>query len=217
MYKIDLHTHSTGSPDGGITLRQYARALEEKTLDYIAITDHNSIDTAVAIQKELGDQIIVGEEIMTSKGEIIGLFLQSEVPAGLSPLEAAKIIKDQGGITCIPHPFETVRHGLHPADLEDIEELIDIIEVFNGRAYFQNKSEQAAVWAKLNRTIGVASSDAHGVKGLGSAYTHVAEPVTRENLLDLLSSGTPYASRSSMRSLLYPKYHRIRNSLRARR
>lgn len=216
MFKVDLHTHSTDSPDGGITLAQYKHILDSGVLDYIAITDHNTIDTALTIQKALGDKIIVGEEIMTAEGEIIGLYLSKNIPAGLNPYETVKLIKDQGGIVYIPHPFETVRHGLHPAALEKIQDMIDIIEVYNGRVFFQDRSEQAAVWAKLNQIIGAASSDAHGVKGLGSTYTQVPDAITQGNLLSLLSSGTPFARRPTMRSLMYPKYHRLRKKLKVK-
>lgn len=76
MFKIDLHTHSTSSPDGGITAHQYEEALSTGVLDCVAITDHNRIDFAEKLERSFGDKIIVGEEIMTSGGEIIGLYLK---------------------------------------------------------------------------------------------------------------------------------------------
>lgn len=217
MYKVDLHTHSTSSPDGGITAAQYKQILSTGALDYIAITDHNRIDTAFVLNKELGDRIIIGEEIMTTKGEIIGLYLQTAVPPNLTPLETIKRIKDQHGLVYIPHPFETLRKGLHPADLEDIADFIDIMEVYNGRAVLQDRSQQAAVWAKLNAVAGVASSDAHGVKGLGKTYTQIHEAPNQDNLLTQLASSTPIAGRPSLRSLMYPKYHRLRQKSKRRK
>jgi predicted metal-dependent phosphoesterase TrpH len=74
MYKIDLHTHSSASSDGGITADQYSKIISQNILDYVAITDHNKVSFAMKLSEELGDKIIVGEEIMTSEGEIIGLF-----------------------------------------------------------------------------------------------------------------------------------------------
>lgn len=214
MYRVDLHTHSVGSPDGGITLAQYRAVLDSGALDYVAITDHNTIDTALLFQKELGEQIIVGEEIMSTSGEIIGLYLESSVPAHLTPLETAKRIKEQQGIVYVPHPFETIRKGLHPAVLEELIDYVDAIEVYNGRSLLQDRSEQAVVWAKLNKVVGVASSDAHGVKGVGATHTRIAERPTRETLLSLLASGTPMAGKPSLRALLYPKYHILRQKLR---
>lgn len=213
MFKVDLHTHSSASPDGGITQAQYAKALESNLLDCIAVTDHNRIDFALGLQSSLGERIIVGEEIMSSAGEIIGLYLTENVPAGLSPLETVQAIKDQGGLVYIPHPFETIRKGLHPQILEELADHIDMMEICNGRAFAQNRSEQAVVWAKLNRVVGTASSDAHGFHGLGRTYMQLKAMPTRDNLLELSMSGIPRTERPGIRALLYPKYHRIKRKL----
>jgi predicted metal-dependent phosphoesterase TrpH len=214
VFKTDLHTHSEASADGGITSAQYKRALHEGRLDYIAITDHNRIDFALNLQQELGEVIIVGEEIMTEVGEIIGLYLSEVIPAGLPALETIQQIQAQGGIVYIPHPFETVRKGLHPAVLEELAYKIDLIEVCNGRAFLQNRSEQAFVWAKLNHVVGFASSDAHGATGLGRTYTTLKQPPSRDNLVELSMSSTLKTERPGLRALLYPKYHRFKRKVR---
>lgn len=213
MYKVDLHTHSVASPDGGVTAEQYRATLANGTLDSIAITDHNSIDFATRLKQELGDQIIIGEEIMTQQGEVIGLYLTELVPAGLDVQETITRIRAQNGIVYIPHPFETVRKGLHPAVMDDISKDIDIVEICNGRAFLQDKSEQTVVWTRLNNIVGAASSDAHGVKGLGKTYTAVSEPPTRNNLVKLLTTATCQTEKPSLRALLYPKYHRLRKKV----
>ncbi len=213
MFKIDLHTHSTASHDGGISLAQYQAALESGAIDMIAITDHNRIDFALQAQSSLGDKIIVGEEIMTNEGEIIGLYLKDVIPAGLSPADTVTEIKKQGGIVYIPHPFETIRKGLHPAAVEQLQDDIDIIEVCNGRAFAQNKSKQTVVWSRLNNVPGAASSDAHGIKGLGDTYSDCRELPTRETLIDLISTASLVTKRPKMRALLYPKYHKLRKKI----
>ena len=213
MFKIDLHTHSVASPDGGITTTQYVKAIDDGLLDCIAVTDHNQIDFALQLQQSLGTRIIVGEEIMTTAGEIIGLYLTEVIPAGLSPRETVKRIKEQGGIVYIPHPFETVRKGIHPGVLEELTNDIDVVEVYNGRAFAQNRSAQAVVWTKLNHITGAASSDAHGYRGLGHTYTDISEMPTKETLVSLLEKGTPIAGKPNVRALLYPKYHRLRKKL----
>jgi predicted metal-dependent phosphoesterase TrpH len=212
-YKIDLHTHSIDSPDGGITKEQYLKALNYGDLDYIAITDHNSIEFALDIQKEVGDKIIVGEEIMTNAGEIIGLYLTENIEPGLSPEQTIDRIKSQNGIIYIPHPFETIRKGLHPNVLEEIVNKVDIIEIYNGRAFAQNKSQQTAVWAKINKKPGAASSDAHGFIGLGATYTHISDKPNRDNIVSLISSSVPNAERPKIRSLLYPKYNKMKKKV----
>lgn len=214
MFKVDLHTHSSASPDGGITVSQYKRALETGLLDAIAVTDHNSVAFAQELQKTLGEQIIVGEEIMTSHGEVIGLYLDKLVPAGLSPLDTVRHIKDQGGIVYIPHPFETFRKGMGPQTLESIADFVDIIEVCNGRAFMQNRSTQAVVWAKLNQKDSAASSDAHGYRGLGRTYSDLPEMPTRSNLLQILDRSVLRTQNPTVQALLYPKYHRLRKRIR---
>lgn len=213
-YKIDLHTHSTASPDGGISRAQYKQLMHDGTVDYMAVTDHNQIKFAQLLHQEFGNRIIVGEEIMTTVGEIIGLYLEACIPAGLSPLETVKRIKEQGGIVYIPHPFETVRKGLHPEVLEELVDYIDVIEVYNGRAWLQQRSAQTVVWARLNNKIGAASSDAHGIKGVGRTYTLIGAEPSTTTLLSLLDNGTPHAGKPTLRALLYPKYHRLRKKVR---
>lgn len=213
MFKVDLHTHSTASPDGGISEVGYTQALESGKLDIIAITDHNRIDFATRMHQYHGDRIIVGEEIMTSAGEIIGLFLNRPVLPGQTPLETIHHIKQQGGIVYIPHPFETFRKGLHPETLEAIQDQVDIIEVCNGRAFLQDRSQQAVVWARLNEVAAAASSDAHGSHGLGKTYAAFNELPTRDTLLELIGQAKLMTDRPGLRALLYPKYHRLRKKL----
>ena len=213
MFKVDLHTHSIASPDGGITFDQYAKALNTNLLDMIAVTDHNHIDFAVGLQKQLGDRIIVGEEIMTTGGEIIGLYLTKRIKPGLSPLETIQEIKAQGGLVYIPHPLESIRKGLSQASLEELIDQIDIIEVCNGRAFLQNRSAQVVIWARINSLISAASSDAHGYRGLGKTYTRVKSMPTKDDLVELIAAGVPVTERPGLRALLYPRYHRLRKKM----
>ncbi len=214
MFKIDLHTHSSASPDGGLTQAHYDKVFSSGLLDCCAITDHNRIDNAVALQRALGpSRIIIGEEIMTTVGEIIGLFLERPVLAGQTPLETAKAIKAQNGVVYIPHPFETVRKGLPKKALDEIASLVDIVEVHNGRAWLQNRGAQAAAWAKLHHKLRAASSDAHGYRGLGSGITVLTEIPTRQNFKKLLSKAHLQTRPPHLRSLLYPKLHRLSRKL----
>lgn len=212
-YRIDLHTHSTASPDGGITAEQYRQILGEGTLDCMAITDHNTIDLALQLHQELGEKIIVGEEIDTKQGEIIGLFLRETIPGGLDLAEAIQRIRAQGGIVYLPHPFETVRKGVSKTSLENLINHIDIVEVYNGRAVAQNKGPEAAVWARLHHKPGAASSDAHGLKGTGTAYTIISDLPTPGTLIDLVNKGHCSMERPPIHSLFYPKWHRLRSRL----
>ncbi|HKR82045.1 MAG TPA: PHP domain-containing protein [Candidatus Saccharimonadales bacterium] len=211
MFKIDLHTHSYGSPDGGLRMRHYQRALDEGMLDFIAVTDHNRIDVAQELQAALGQQIIVGEEINTTAGEIIGLYLQENVPAGLSPEETVKRIKKQGGLVYVPHPFETVRKGVPEHVLKKLAKDVDILEVHNGRAVFQNHSSRASAWVKNNDCVGASSSDAHGFRGWGKTYSCIEGKPTRDNLVKLLSAASYAVHAPGVIGLLYPKLNRAKS------
>lgn len=216
MIKVDLHTHSTTSPDGGISLDEYVETIGNKDLDYIAVTDHGSIEFAKKLKKALGDKIIVGQEIDCLEGEIIGLYLSEKVQAGLPVTEAVKVVKKQGGLVYVPHPFETVRKGLTKGALESIKELVDIVEVYNGRALVQNKGPEASVWARVNEKATSASSDAHGVKGLATAYNILDSEPTVRSLVQQLKTGKMNMQRPPAHTLLYPKINRLRQKIHKR-
>ncbi len=211
MVKIDLHTHSLASPDGSLALKDYKKALETNQLDFIAITDHDRIDFALNAHQALGERIIVGEEIATLKGEIIGLYLNTCIPGGLSLEETINRIKAQRGIVYIPHPFETKRKGIQETDLDNIQTAVDIIEGYNGRAWGQNFSERTMRYAQDADIATAASSDAHGVKGWGRTYTIIQRTPTRQTLVQLLKdSSTPTYKKPHLISILYPSINRLR-------
>ncbi len=214
MYKVDLHTHSTASHDGGINEEQYMRLLDDGVLDFVAITDHDTIEFAESLHRTLGSKIIVGEEITTRDGEIIGLFLSETIKPGMSAKDTMYAIRKQKGIVYVPHPFETLRKGLQRPVLDEFADLINIVEVYNGRAVIQNRGPEAAVWARLNHKVSTACSDAHGIKGVGTAYTVVNKKPNRHNLVSLLEIGHMTMHRPPLHSLLYPKANKIRQVLR---
>lgn len=214
-YKVDLHTHSYGSPDGGLSLEAYRSMLASCNLDYVAITDHNTVETAVEIQKKLGTlgrKIIVGEEITTIEGEIIGLYLTRTIPQKLSPEETIGQIHAQGGLVYIPHPFETVRSGISLETLKRILTTIDVIETCNGRAVFQDKSVLAKTLAVTHSIATAASSDAHGSRGWDRTYSVLTEPPTRDNLVSLLRAASFQEGKVGL-GILYPKFNRLKRLL----
>lgn len=212
MKKVDLHTHSKASHDGSLTEEDYRKILESGQLDCIAVTDHNTIAFAQELHEKIGHQIIVGEEITTQDGEIIGLYLESPIKPGMSAADTVAEIKKQGALVYIPHPFETVRKGLQPATLDYIAIGVDIIETGNGRALFQNKSTAAEDWAAQHARPRAASSDAHGWHGWGRTYTEVEAMPTRATLTELLTRATYKIAGPGWRGILYPKFNRIRRN-----
>lgn len=214
MFKVDLHTHSVLSPDGGISAEQYKEILKSK-LDCVAITDHNRIDFALKMQAELGeDKIIVGEEINTNQGEIIGLFLMRAIEPSQDISVTVEKIKSQGGLVYIPHPFETVRSGITKETLEQIKDSVDIIEGANGRAFFQNFGPEAHSWARVHNVSSLASSDAHRAKSLGKTYSQVSEIPTVDSLVELSRTARKFYARPSLADILAPKLNRFKKVFR---
>ena len=120
--------------------------------------------------------VIVGEEVMSTAGEIIGYFLEEEIPSGLPPEEVMRRIRQQGGLVCLPHPFDKLgRHPLHSTARDKLLENIDIIEVFNARSLRNNFSNQARKFASEHGFLQSAGSDAHSVSEVGNAYVEVPE------------------------------------------
>ncbi len=213
MYKVDLHTHSIISHDGGITKKQYVRLLDKKVLDCIAITDHNDISFAKSLHKELGKKIIIGEEIKTTEGDIIGLFLNQTISSGRSAFETVAEIHKDGGLVYIPHPFETIRDSLQEDKLMEIIEYVDIIEVFNGRGLWRGQPNKAAEVAFIQNAAMSSSSDAHCLPGIRSAYNLLNQFPERDSLVGLLQKGQMKKKHAPLYSLLCPSFNRLKNKL----
>jgi len=212
-YKVDLHSHSIISQDGGITASQYEKVLQSGELDCVAITDHNETSFARIMQKKLGDSIIVGEEIGTKEGEIIGLYLSETIPGGISIEEAVASIKHQNGLVYIPHPFERFRHGLSKDAITRILPEIDIVEVFNGRGRLRGRADAVLQFARKNNLTQAASSDAHGSGGLGHTSSALTDFPTKKTLKQLLSTAILDKTYAPFFTIFYPFINRIKNNV----
>ena len=165
------------------------------------------------MQKKLGDRIIVGEEVTTTEGEIVGLFLKETIPGGLTPEETVAQIHAQGGLVSIPHPYEVFRKGLKQSSLDKIYQSIDIVEVFNGRGIIRGKPDESLSFAKKHILSTAANSDAHCRFGLGITYSSVTEFPTQKNLKRLLERPALQRHYAPFYTLFCPFLNRIRNKL----
>ncbi len=208
---VDFHTHSILSHDGGITTEEYQDILKSNRLHCVAVTDHNHISFAQRLHQQLGEQIIVGEEVSSRDGHIIGLFLHDRIAPGLSAAETIQLIKAQDGIVYIPHPFEQWRSGISAEVLEKVLERVDIIERYNARGlqhHAEGKILQLQQMAK--HPIGLAAgSDAHGPHGIGTAYTLLTQLPTRTTLVSLMQKASLITAPAPFFSRLDPFIHRI--------
>ena len=164
----------------------------EVGLNCIAVTDHNTIEGALAVQRIASFIVIIGEEIGSTEGEITGLFLKEVVPHGLPPLETVSRIKAQGGLVSIPHPFDRFRKDvISRAALEELVPHADIIEVFNSRNSLSTDDRKAREFALQHGLLISGVSDAHTVIELGRTYVEMPEfDGTTEGFKQALEDGT---------------------------
>lgn len=178
--KADIHVHTKYSgfaeyslarfPDSIAEADMVVKAAINKGIDVLCITDHNSIAGALKAQKYAaglsGIEVVIGEEVSTTEGEMIGLFLQERIDPGLCAEETVERIHDQGGIAIAPHPFSP-----HCPCLGRKVQYLDLdgIEVFNSihRDPYSNRLAKSVTDGKAS----VGGSDAHSVEMVGNAYT----------------------------------------------
>jgi len=174
MLKVELHLHTSVSPDCLMSFETILRACKKRGIGAVAITDHNAIEGAFDFQRVAPFPVIVGEEIRTSEGEIIGLFLKEWIPPGRSPEETIACIRSQGGLVYIPHPMVNLLPGaMRGAVLERIAAQVDIIEVFNARVTWPLYNRRAQRFAEEHGLRQSASSDAHAAWEIGHAYVEM--------------------------------------------
>lgn len=175
--RVDLHSHTMWSGDSTTTPDEVEEAVVEAGLDVLCITDHNAIRGAADLAKRLPCRVVVGEELNTHAGEIIGLFLTERIAPGTLPAAAAQAIRDQGGVVYIPHPFDPMRRNMAEPALYELaqEGLIDAVEVLNAKTSLRSLNERAVAFAAAFGLAGGAGSDAHVPLALGSAYVEMPD------------------------------------------
>jgi hypothetical protein len=170
--RVDCHLHTAASGDSWLSVEALADRARETGLDTVFITDHNVTEAAMAAAElDLGVRIIVGEEIRTPDGDVIGLFLTERIPYVLPLAEVLGRIRDQGGLVYVPHPFDLVRCSLGRV-LPGLcaEGLVDVVEVFNAKTADPELNVKAADLARQYGIPAGAGSDAHDPPGVGAAY-----------------------------------------------
>lgn len=189
MIKVDLHVHTYHSPDSLATPGDILRWAQRHDIDVVAITDHDTIAAAVEMRRRWPGSVIVGEEIKTNRGEIIGLFLNEEVPTGLSPAETIRCIRDQDGLVYVPHPMDRMRGSALSLDaLLDVVDDVDVIEVFNARVTVAADNRLADEFALSRGLLRGAGSDAHHPAEVGRAYVEMLPFATPQDFLYAIRS-----------------------------
>lgn len=211
--RIDLHTHTHYSPDGITSPQRFVRACERKGITCVAVTDHNTIRGALAVKESAPFRVIVGAEIRSAEGEIIGLFLSGEVPPGLSAQETIERIRAQGGLVSLPHPTDRFRGGVGAEGLARLAPLVDIVEVMNARTTVRRDNEEATRLAKEHGLVAVAVSDAHSPWEIGRVYVEAPDSEGPQEFLEALRWGTLVGRPSSPLVHLISRYAWLRRKL----
>ena len=188
--RIEIHMHSCFSFDSSNSLDDLERIAGEKGVDWYALTDHDTIEGAIRLRDRGKVGVVVGEEISTTFGDVIGLFLEKAVSPGLSPEETIDAIRGQGGLVYIPHPFDRKRKTrLFREAITRCLDRIDLFEVWNGRTRYDEDNARAALFAREHGLAAVVGSDAHEPAELGRATMEIDRFDSAASFLGVVRSG----------------------------
>ncbi|HEX6270427.1 MAG TPA: PHP domain-containing protein [Anaerolineales bacterium] len=210
MLRIEFHCHTIASKDCLLRPRDLVDACRRKGIDRVVVTDHNTIAGACMAHALDRDRVIVGEEIMTTRGEILAAFVKEEVPPGLSPQETIRRLKDQGVFISVSHPFDRWRSGgWQEDDLLEILPYVDAIEVYNSRCMHPGFNQEAREFAEKHDVAGTVGSDAHAAFELGRSLISLEPFEGPEGLRKVIRRGIPQVKWSPPWYHITSRYARI--------
>lgn len=172
--RVDLHLHSRYSHDSSTSLDALIARCRECGLERIALTDHNTAEGALELARIAPELAIVGEEVKTREGELIGLFITSTIPPWLRPEEAMDLVHEMGGLTYLPHPLDRNRSHYRPERIVELAPRVDIIETYNPWCDANANRAAAQLAADLGK-VTATGSDSHGIEELGRSWMEMDE------------------------------------------
>jgi hypothetical protein len=199
---VDLHMHTDHSHDCATPVEVLLATARDQGLGAIAVTDHNVVSgahEAAAKAKEFGVKVIVAEEVKTAhQGEVIGLFIDEQIPRGMTLAETVAEIKRQGGLVYVPHPFDRMHAVPDYEHLLTIIADIDLMEVYNPRVAIGSFNEEAERFAAKYRILAAAGSDSHVAQGLGSVRVRMRDFDGPQEFLESLRTAEILTKPSSL-------------------
>jgi predicted metal-dependent phosphoesterase TrpH len=193
--RLDLHNHTWHSSDGVMSPADLLRTARANGLACVAVTDHNTIAgaleaAALADADPTLPRVIPGVEVSTADGDVIGLYVREPVPRGLSAADTVAVLRQQGALVYLPHPYDMIRRGTISAGVRDqTARQVDIVEVLNGRSLSPLPAKNSERLAYRCAKARGAGSDAHGPAEVGRAYVTVQSLPTRDDLVSLVAAG----------------------------
>jgi predicted metal-dependent phosphoesterase TrpH len=199
LIRADLHVHTRHSVDSFMSYQQLIKACQAKGINCIAIADHGTTLGAREISSIAPFKVIICEEVRTPYGELMGMFLHEDIPDKIPVDEAIKRIRDQGGLICIPHPYDLVRPTAfrNKKMLELLADSVDIIEVFNSRSLFPGAEKKARSLAQRHGKLISYGSDGHSPSEIGYAFAEMPDFNGPQEFLVSLSGATFHGRKSS--------------------
>jgi predicted metal-dependent phosphoesterase TrpH len=217
MLRVEFHSHTIVSGDSVSTPEQLVETCRRKHIDRVIVTDHNKIAGARAAQALDPERVIVGEEIMTTRGEILAAFVKEEIPARLTPDETIRRLRDQGAFISVSHPFDAYRAGgWDEADLLEIIARVDAIEVYNSRCMRPSFNRLAAAFARQHLLAGTVGSDAHAPLELGRSVLLLEEFADADGLRRVIRAGVAKTHWSPPWFHLISTYAKFRKQIKKR-
>lgn len=214
--RVDMHVHTRASYDSLNTPDAILRGMDAIGLRWIVVADHDQLDVALRMRDMAPDRVIAGEEVRTAEGpDLIGIFLTERIPRGTPIRRTAEMIRAQGGVVYVPHPFDVRRRGGGEHHLRAIEDLVDVVEAHNARSWGPGVNERGEAWARERGIPLGAGSDAHTVGEIGTAYVEVPafEP-NRASFLAALRAGRVGARGTSPRVVAaYSAYAKVHHTV----
>jgi len=198
MLRVDFHCHTVYSEDSLTQPEAIIAACQRKKVDRIIITDHNTIQGALIAQQLDPQRVIVGEEILTTVGELLAAFVQEEIPAGLEPLEAIRRLREQGAFISVSHPFDRLRTPWPAEMLVELAPQLDAIETFNARCIWPGYNRQAQAFARQHNLPGTSGSDAHTPTEIGKATLRLDDFSNPAELRQVIQQAKPSNHHSSL-------------------
>jgi hypothetical protein len=190
IIRVEVHVHTECSDDSVNTYADLEEAALEAGVQLYAITDHDTIEGALRLQERGRVRVIVGEEITTALGDVIGLFLREPIRPGLPPEETMDRIHAQGGLVYVPHPFDRKRKTrLFREAIDRCLGRIDLFEVRNGRTPHEEDNARAASFAAEKKLTGVTGSDAHARPELGRIFHEIPPFMNAAGFLAAIRAG----------------------------
>lgn len=172
--RVDLHLHSIFSHDGQSSLEALIERSRACGLDRIALTDHNTVEGALELAQMAPELAIVGEEVKTREGEVIGLFITERLVPYLRPEEAMDHIHAMGGLAYVPHPLDRRRDHFRAERIVELADRIDIIETYNPWCDSSANQAAAALASDLGK-VAATGSDAHSARELGRSWMEIED------------------------------------------